>query len=153
MKLFVSITYVAFFVIMAACASSKESKGNSDNGKLPESLLPEDTITATSPPDENYNTGSVFVDSVSKMEHNGELLLKITGRLPDGCSKLYDVNYTINENELHLSLKSWRPSDVMCTQALVDFTYISEPTDGLELVDVAHYIIDGVKKELELTNL
>lgn len=147
------IAYFLLLAIMSACGTTKEDNIHSRNDSRADSVLPSDTISVTKPSDSNYNIGSVFVDHVSKFEHDGHMQFKIAGALPDGCSNLYKVQSSIKENELHLNLKSWRPSGVMCTQALVDFTYISERMDSEELKDVTHFVFNNEKAELILTEI
>lgn len=145
-----TVTIVCLFLIatMASCGSSAENSTHSETQDSANSMLPTDTISITKPSVKQYNIGNVYVDHISKLKHDGKTLLKISGWLPDGCSKLYEADYSVLDNELHLKLKSWRPSEAMCTQALVDFTYITEEISSKKLDKLSHYVIDGKKEEL-----
>ncbi|MEX2397487.1 MAG: hypothetical protein WD491_10700, partial [Balneolales bacterium] len=106
MKSSLAITLLFLLAIIVACGSSKENKAIPENTNDHNSVL-SDTTDVTTPPDINYTTGNVYLDNVSKVKYDDSVHLKITGSLPDGCSKLYQADYSIQESVLHLDLMSW----------------------------------------------
>ena len=142
------IAFIPITVLIFACGSGREEENYQGNKNTPGAGITEDTLTLTTPPNSNFSVGPVYVDRVIEFVQDNESRLKISGMLPDGCSELYDVALNIEGQELHLSLKSWRPADAMCTQALIDFTYISDAISAPGIQNVTHYVIDGEKSEL-----
>ncbi|MEX2640118.1 MAG: hypothetical protein WD266_05505 [Balneolales bacterium] len=144
MKSSAAIAWLLLLSVTVACGSSGNRQPATGNRP--------DTLSITEPPGSDYQTGQVFVDEVAVLLHDDETVLKVTGWLPDGCSKLYDFSYSINGNDLHLSMKSWRPREAMCTQALVGFTYIHDELNGNEPERFTHYVINGQRNELKPEN-
>ncbi|MEX0686855.1 MAG: hypothetical protein WD267_10550 [Balneolales bacterium] len=134
-------------LLMIACGSSR-TENNRDLSTSENSTQQPDSISITQPSDSDFSTGPVYINQVAKIKHKGKTQLQITGMLPDGCSQLYDINYTIDQNELHLDLKSWRPDDALCTQALVEFIHISDKIKKDVLEQIDYYVIEGIKTEL-----
>lgn len=117
--LMISSLLVAF--LAAACSSSEPEQGPDEA-----STKSYPNLTQLSPPDtaRQHQPANVYIDSVTLISRNSRTALLISGNLPDGCSKLGEARHTMAGDTLRLTLSAWKPSDRMCTQALVPFSYI-----------------------------
>ncbi|QLC50277.1 hypothetical protein HWN40_08505 [Methanolobus zinderi] len=76
-----------------------------------------------------------------------------SGYLPDGCTEIDSENTTVerNGNTFNVSLRTIRPKDAICTQALVPF----EETIDLDVYGLERGVytvnINGVEDSFELT--
>lgn len=61
---------------------------------------------------------------------------RVTGYLPDGCTQLGDTVVTQEGNTFRVALKTARPSDAVCTEAVVPFEVtVPLPVEGLPAGD------------------
>ena len=73
--------------------------------------------------------------------------LAIHGNFPDGCTELFEVLQSRDENLFTVLLKTSRPVNVDCTMALEPFTTsvvldLRGLTDGIYLAEVDDHVID-----------
>lgn len=111
------LTALALPALVPACASSQES-----NLTLKERYP--DLIQLTPPEKENVPTSKLYVDSVRVESLGEELVLLIRGDLPDGCTHIGSARHAVNETEISLTLDAWSDPELLCTQALVPFTFV-----------------------------
>src|SRR5699024_987739 len=81
------------------------------------------------PPNEGQAVTSypAHIDTVRIIEKDHQKALLVSGKLPNGCAKLGKAKI-IASDTLTLQLWAWQPEELMCTQALVPFSFIF---DGL----------------------
>lgn len=120
-------------LLSAACASSQNKK------EIQKSDYPH-LIELTEPENDRYAESKIYVDSVEHAYLDKESVLLIHGEFPDGCTYLREASHTLEDDQLELSLKSWRDRDEMCTQALEPFSFIFEDitADELENLDTLY---------------
>jgi hypothetical protein len=83
---------------------------------------------------------TVFVDSVTVEERDGEFYATVTGNLPDSCSTIDAVEQTVDGTAVRLTITAVKPSGVVCAQMLTPFTEeVLLDTGGL---DPGEYTVD-----------
>lgn len=76
--------------------------------------------------------------------------VEVKGDLPDGCTTIGDVATEQNGNTFKVTVKTQRPQDAMCTQALVPFTQ-NIPLDIVGLKAGTYTVnVNGVEEEFTL---
>ena len=170
-SIFISIVLVVFLFSGCGRHSGKKSTSPSDQavaGKSTKSRIDTSTRSQSSPKEQTLktidkdslsnvisivspNTSDIvlhqaYLHSLEKVKINGKHVLLIRGDLPDACSKLYHVNKAIDGETLTLTISTWKPKNVNCTQALKPFTFIYDGLGYFEYKSVTHYKINGKLK-------
>jgi inhibitor of cysteine peptidase len=86
--------------------------------------------------DVEYSYGEPIVDSVEILVLESfpvQIHAVVRGYLQDGCTELYEVDVEQEEDLFRIDLTTRRQTDLMCTQALVDF----EETVPLDVVGLS----------------
>lgn len=83
--------------------------------------------------------GKAYIETIRKVKFKGNQALLIKGNLPDGCSKLYQAKAIIDDSTLVMDIKTWKPQHLMCTQALVPFSFIYQGLSLFEFNSISHY--------------
>ncbi|HKJ33688.1 MAG TPA: hypothetical protein VKA34_17765 [Balneolales bacterium] len=94
----------------------------------------------------NIAIHQAYITSMEKVKYNGKKVLLVRGHLPDGCSKLYHVTKSIDDQTLTLTINTWKPKHKVCTQALKPFTFIYDGLGYFEFKDITHYKINSTVK-------
>lgn len=111
-----------------------------------------------SPDRENNNTGnfiygSAIVESIEIMVLESfpvQIQVNATGYLPDGCTKMHEITTEKEENTFSVSIRTARPADMFCTEAIVPFReVISLDVYGLK-AGLYHVDVNGVTGTFEL---
>lgn len=130
MKLFWLFFLTSF--IFNACSSAKSGNKNSNSDRR---ISKTDTtramadeyqnfITVTLPEEpRNAVSAKVYIDSMQVVVYKKQKALLITGSFANGCSSLESVNHLMAGDTLKIILNAWQPAEVMCTQALVPFSF------------------------------
>ncbi len=97
----------------------------------------EGTEQPTPPSDQQFAYGLAPVDSVELQvpdESPLSVLVIARGNLPDGCTSIDEATWAQESNTFFVTITTVRPTDAMCTQALVPFeeTVFVEPPDPVE---------------------
>ncbi|MDX1672294.1 MAG: hypothetical protein R3211_08120 [Balneolaceae bacterium] len=124
-------------LLLAACASSQKNRIKpSELTNLVELRQPD--ISDSAPAD-------IYLDSVEQGLYRDKPALLIHGSFPDGCTHLKSVDHELAENILILKIDAWRNPDLLCTQALVSFSYIytALPENRFNRIDSVRY--DGAR--------
>jgi len=108
-------------ITLMGCISSDK---NSDDKSSYQNL-----VTLNFPQQQKEDSSVVYIDSVHIITRNKANSLMISGSFPDGCTQLKQAEHNIADNQLNLTLKAWRDSDKMCTQALTPFSFIYDKID------------------------
>lgn len=108
---------IAGLILVPACSSSQTPVSDLKK-KYP------DLIQLSPPEKDNIQESKIYIDSVRIVTLNSQQALLISGDLPDGCTHVGSVSYNITETVLSISLDAWRDPDMICTQALVSFSFI-----------------------------
>jgi hypothetical protein len=130
MKLLSSVLMIA--VTFAACSSSKSDADKSSADRS-------NQIPLNPPTTQQYDQSKVYVDSVNMVDQG----LLISGNLPDGCSKLHKASHTMRNDSLNITLTAWKPSDKMCTQSLVPFSFLYQDLSSQALSNRTSLSING----------
>ena len=69
----------------------------------------------------NVEPKLVWVDSVTIQMVGGEYVATFVGNFPDGCSTLGEVETTVTDNNIVVTVLADSPPDVMCAMGLVPF--------------------------------
>ncbi|WP_135609619.1 protease inhibitor I42 family protein [Methanococcoides sp. AM1] len=106
--------------------------------------------------DTEYIVGDAVVDEIEILMMESfplQVSVVATGYLPDGCTIIdgENIDVTMDGNTFNVALKTKRPADAMCTQALVPFE-VNIPLDvyGLE-AGVYTVDVNGVTDTFEFT--
>jgi hypothetical protein len=97
----------------------------------------EGTEQPTPSSDQQFAYGLAPVDSVELQvldESPLSVLVIARGNLPDGCTSIDETTWAQEGNTFFVTITTVRPTDAMCTQALVPFeeTVFVEPPDPVE---------------------
>lgn len=140
MKLFWLLFLTSF--IFTACSSSKsgDKKSNSDRSYTKSDTIHsmadkyQNLITVTLPQaDQKAISSKVYIDSMDVIDYKNQKALLITGSFANGCSALESVNHHLAGDTLRITLTGWQPAEMMCTQALVPFSFIYSDISENEL--------------------
>jgi len=113
-------------------------------------------VPASDDDDAEYIIGDAVVDDVQIMVMESfplQISVTATGNLPDGCTFIDEENIEVvnNGNVFDIALKTKRPKDVMCTQALVPFE-VNIPLDVYGLEKGVYTVnVNGVTETFEFT--
>lgn len=93
---------------------------------------PDQSVSSDDPPpcddtiDENdYTFGSFNVESVDVLTAESfpvQIFVAATGYFPDGCTEVHEVTVEQSGNDYTITITTRRPTDAICTQALVEHT-------------------------------
>lgn len=122
MMLFRTLFILPFLVV--GCSSSEPE---SEQAQYP------NLITVNTPENQSMEASNAYIDSVKIIDYKKEKALLITGNLANGCTYLKEVSHTANGNALAIILKTWKPADKICSQALVPFSFIYNEMTSTEL--------------------
>lgn len=87
--------------------------------------------------------GEAMVDSIDILILESfpvQIQVQVTGNLPDGCTELQEPVVTQTDNTFTVDLPTARPSDALCTQAIVPYE-ITVPLD-VEGLPAGEYTVD-----------
>lgn len=107
--------------LMMACASSQDKSPTPDEYS--------NLVQLTPPEIENPEESKIYVDSAKVIHSDNTPVLLITGSFPDGCTRVGTADHATRDNILVLEIGAWRDPDMMCTQALVEFSFIYRDID------------------------
>ncbi len=110
---------LALTLAVAACSSSQP-----DSGPTAENYP--NLVQLRPPGTQKFVSSKVYIDSVNMISRGEQKALLISGNFPDGCTRLQNAGHNIDNDSLIISLTAWKPSDKMCTQAMVPFSFIYE---------------------------
>lgn len=114
------LTFLFIFSwLIFSCSSTEIQQNEKDDTSSEEA---QSTIIISNPPSD-FDVGPVYINELAIIESDSELHLKISGQLPESCSELYELEFAIEDTHIAISLSSWRPKEMYCMQALVDFEY------------------------------
>lgn len=149
MGILVLITIVV--VTMAAFSMGCTENGGNDTG-----LTGDGDDTIMDEDDTEYIIGDAVVDDIEIFIMESfplQVSVNATGYLPDGCTFIDEDNIEVTRdgNTFNVALKTKRPADLMCTQALEPFE-VNIPLDvyGLE-AGVYTVNVNGVTDTFEFT--
>lgn len=94
-------------------------------------------------PDQDWGESQVYVNQVEIVIMESmpvQVVVQVSGDLPDGCSELVEPEVVNQENVFLITLSARRPVDVDCTEALEPFT-VQIPLDVFGL-PAGDYIVD-----------
>jgi inhibitor of cysteine peptidase len=104
----VLIVLVVIAVVLLIFFLTRE--GNNE----PEIIIDGDTIRSTAVVDE--------IDTIVLGTEPAEVRVIASGNLPDGCTSIENIEQSIEGNDFSVKIKTVRPKDEICTDALVPFT-------------------------------
>jgi hypothetical protein len=112
-----------------------------------------DNVPPVEPAPDDVVTGEAAVESVELTVLESlpvQVRARARGSLPDGCTEIAGVEQVIQGNDIVITLFTERPSDAICTQALVPFEeVIPVDVNGLRAGDY-RVIVNGVGAPLRL---
>ena len=108
------VLYLLLVLILSAC-----SAGNSD-GLQPTAEGGADHSTSAVEIGEHAIIEAADLDYPAEWPQALEVI--ITGSLPDGCTHISDIVQTRTPNKIILHVRTSRPVDTACTEALVPFS-------------------------------
>lgn len=91
----------------------------------------------------------VWVDSVTVQMVDGEYSATLVGNYPDGCSTLGQVETTVTDGNIAVTILADSPPDAVCSMGLVPF----EETITLDLGEIDHGEYTVVVNETATTTL
>jgi hypothetical protein len=101
-------------------------------------------LVSLTAPQGDYDNSIVYINQISKVKYEGKLVLLVQGNFPNGCTELLRSSHKmVGDATLRINLEGWKPSDRMCTQALVPFSYIYDQLPPNEIRTLDTYLIDG----------
>ena len=121
-KRFVALSLLA--LILGACVP------------IPAAAPPSAPAQPAAPNTPSMVSGLAAVESVEVQVLNAppaSLLVIARGYLPDGCTSIDETSWVQEGNTFVVTITTFRPADMMCTQVLVPFeeTVIIEPESAL----------------------
>ncbi|MGM0587696.1 MAG: hypothetical protein ACQETE_04745 [Bacteroidota bacterium] len=101
-------------------------------------------LVSLTEPDADHAESVIYINQISKVKYNGKLVLLVQGNFPNGCAQLLGANHKIiDSGTFRIELTGWKPTDRMCTQALVPFSYIYDQISAEEIQKLDSYLIEG----------
>lgn len=115
-------------MVMISCASQEKKFVPEEYSDFVELTIPESKKIVESP---------IYVDSVKVMTYKDRRSLVIMGSFPDGCTHIGQATHQVDSHGISLQLEGWRNPELMCTQALVSFSFVYSqiPEQVLERAD------------------
>jgi hypothetical protein len=110
-------------VSLAACSTPTGTPSGADEPVSSDDL-------PTEPPDDqeetSYEYGTASVDSIDVLILESfpvQINVTARGQLPDGCTEIDEAQVQYEESHFAVTLTTRRPTDRMCTEALVPYEY------------------------------
>jgi len=128
---FTVLLLTLFLLIATGCSSSQKNADISRND------IP--NLVNLSPPAEDIEhvESTIYVDSVKRITLENSTVLLIQGDFPDGCTSIGKAGYDYIDGSAELMIYAWRDPNMLCSQALVPFSFIYSgiPGDSLKSIE------------------
>ena len=122
------------FLILLALSTSLQQENNN--------MKPDRPLITVSEPATTYSLSTVYLETVSIVHSDTTSIITVDGYLPESCSNLYSAAFDIEADSLIISMKSWRPRDAMCLQALQPFRFIYESDEFVKSPNLKKWIME-----------
>jgi hypothetical protein len=139
-------------LFLLSCGSTPKSQSQSNSSSTAMQTLTKQQIeeadSLSTPEGSDFKESIVYINEIRKVRVDGELVLWVKGAYPNGCTQLYKASHSLkDQHTLILNLKGWTPTDRICTQALVPYTFIYRKLEPNTLKQLDAYLIDGRRYE------
>ncbi|MFP4655070.1 MAG: hypothetical protein ACLFMM_05265, partial [Methanohalobium sp.] len=97
-----------------------------------------------------YIRGLAKVDNINLTTAQGmdQLIIEVSGHLPDSCTEIEEITTTRNGKELTVNITTKRPEDATCSQVIEHFEKdIKFNIDGLD-ESTYNVCVNGVNKSI-----
>lgn len=110
-----------------SCGNSPESQAGADSGN-----------------EEAGSSSLAMVDSVAVEQRDNQYYAVVSGNYPDPCTSISSVEQVVEGDAISISLRTDRPTDLMCAAVLTPFTVdVLLTTGGLMPQEYTIIVNDG----------
>lgn len=131
---FTVLCFILLLLLVIGCRSSQK------NAEISRNEIP-DLVTLSPPPEDiEHVESTIYVDSVKRITIENSRVLLIQGDFPDGCTSIGRAGYDYIDGTAELTLYAWRNPNMLCSQALVPFSFIYSgiPDDSLKSIETIY---------------
>ena len=125
---------VLFLILLLLIATGCRSYQK--NAEISRNDIPNLVNLSPPPEDIEHVESMIYVDSVRRITLENSTVLLIQGDFPDGCTSIGKAGYDYIDGTAELTLYAWRDPNMLCSQALVPFSFIYSgiPDDSLKIL-------------------
>ncbi|MDF1533785.1 MAG: hypothetical protein P1P69_04690 [Methanosarcinaceae archaeon] len=123
LKFLMTLTIVISLVAFSGCTGNDVDTVNTNDRIEDQPPMPPE-VEPNLPEDGEYLYGTAVVEDIEILILESfpvQINVITKGYLPDGCTKIGDITKSLDGNTFTVTVKTIRPADAMCTQAIVPY--------------------------------